>query len=100
MFRKPILMILVCLLIVSAAAGFDSKRSASVTPLTDFSIENLSLAPRFASAEICSVRHDLGPYWLIQHWVTGMELYKSYQDPSQSCTAPYPFLVEEVDIVM
>ncbi len=100
MFRKPILMISVCLLIVSAAAGFDSKRSASVTPLTDFSIENLSLAPRFASAEICSVRHDLGPYWLIQHWVTGMELYKSYQDPSQSCTAPYPFMVEEVDIVM
>ncbi|MCX6829485.1 MAG: dockerin type I repeat-containing protein [candidate division Zixibacteria bacterium] len=100
MVRKAGAVVLFCLVLISSAAGYTLKRDAVVSPLNNQTLQTFSFAPNFATAEACTVRHDNGPWWLIQHWVTGAELYKSYQNPTLSCTTPYPFTVLDVQIVM
>ncbi len=90
----------ISLVITSAAAGYEFKNSAKVSKMTNFNFEKLTAKPHFAAADICTVRHDDGQWWAIQHWVTGAELYKSFQDPGQACTGPYPFTVQEVYMIM
>ncbi len=81
--------------------GLENKRAARVIPLNDEPIQSYSVTtPRFSTAEICTVRHDVGPIWAIVHWMTGAELYKSYQNPAEACTGPYPYSVEEIYFVI
>jgi len=87
-------------MMISATAASDFRGSARVSPLKDFNYDKLIARPQFATAELCTVRHDAGIHWGIQYWVTGAELYKSYQNPSQSCTGPYPFSVQEIYMVL
>lgn len=101
MARKGILFLAFCLIISLSAQGIDFKKSASVTLLEDKTTEDYFVAPRFASADYCTVRHDVeGELWAVTHWITGMELYKSYQDPGLACEGPYPFSVEKIYIVL
>ncbi|MDD4051439.1 MAG: hypothetical protein PHR28_06030, partial [candidate division Zixibacteria bacterium] len=51
---------------------------------------NLSLA------DTCIVNNGGPICYYIYPWIVGDELYKSYQDPSLSCTNPYPFTITEV----
>jgi hypothetical protein len=100
MIRKFALFFVLFQCIALAAAGLDFKGSAEVVRLKDFDFQKLSVKPHFAAAEICTVRHDVGVYYAILHWVTGAELYKSYQDPGLACDGPYPFSVEEIHMIM
>jgi hypothetical protein len=100
MLRKVAIIALISLIFAAGAAGFNAKSEAKFTPLKNNTFEKVFSIPKFSSSELCTVRHDLGAYWLIQHWVTGMELYKSYQNPSLSCTGPYPFEVQEIYMIL
>lgn len=100
MIRKIILIAAISLIFISLAAGSEFKNSAKVSTLKNYDFEKLIAKPHFATAATCSVRHDHGAYWAIQHWVTGAELYKSFQNPAQTCTGPYPFTVQEVYMIM
>jgi hypothetical protein len=98
--RKLLLIALLSVVFAYTAIASDIVKKGTVSPLTEFDYKTLSSGPQFAMAEICTVRHDLGQYWLISQWLTGAELYKSYQDPSLTCTDPYPFTVQSVEMVI
>jgi hypothetical protein len=100
MARKSALIIAFCLILASPSYGFEHKKWATVTPLLNRDVDNYQVVPHFASAEICTVRHDYGVYWAITHWLTGAELYKAYQNPGLACTGPYPFVVENIYFVL
>ena len=100
MARKGVLFLILFLTFSLSAASFEFKKNALVTPLENQLPETYYVAPHFATAEACTVRHDVGAYWMITHWITGNELYKSYQNPGLSCDAPYPFSVENIYIML
>jgi hypothetical protein len=82
------------------ANGADHKKEVKITRLEEINMQDYQVATRFSSAELCTVRHDSGIVYGIYPWLEGDELYKSYQDPSQSCDLPYPFTVEDVYMVL
>lgn len=96
MSRKSVLLLLLILLSISTVFALDIKQSPVPVPIKDKTINSLYSTPRFSTAELCTVRLVEDPYWLITGWLAGQELYKAYQDPALTCTAPYPFSVEEV----
>ena len=98
--RKAVFLLLASLFLIFAVTALASRDQSRPVRLNDYRIEQLSAVPHFASAEACTVKHAADPYWLIDHWVTGNELYKSYQDPGLSCVAPYPFSVEAVHMYL
>ncbi len=100
MNRKGYLTLLLFLIFVSTGFGQAKDRQPVLNIIENVEPENYSLAPHFSTAEACTVRHDNGAYWAIDYWVTGNELYKSFQDPSLTCDNPYPFTVEKLYIVM
>ena len=100
MGRKVIPWLLLCLFTISAALAMDAKNNAGQIRVTDRKIEQLLAAPQFRAAEQCTVRHAGDAWWLINHWITGVELYKTFQHPAMTCTAPYPFEVDEVHIIL
>lgn len=51
----------------------------------------------FSLADTCTVNNGGPLYYYIYPWIVGDELYKAYQDPSLSCSNPYPFTVTEVN---
>jgi hypothetical protein len=100
MARKVTFVFIICLIFTLSVFGLGIKENVKVIAVHEQNINDYQISPRFSSAEICTVRHDDGVYWSIQHWITGDELYKSYQDPNQACTGPYPFTVEDVYFVL
>lgn len=100
MARKGIFLFAFCLIFALNVEGSVYKDNAQSVSLVTQKLENYSVAPRFSSAEICTVRHDADAYWAISHWITGEELYKSYQDPALSCIGPYPFTVQYIYMVL
>lgn len=97
---KSAILLLLLVLSISTVLAFDSKKSAEPVIVKDKNIEQMRAVPQFSAAEICSVRHAGDAYWLIYYWFAGAELYKTYQNPAMTCTAPYPFSVEEVYMVL
>ncbi|SYZ72438.1 exported hypothetical protein [Candidatus Zixiibacteriota bacterium] len=100
MARKVMLTAFLCLLLSWPASGSIDKQRALATPVSGISPQDIAAAPTFSLADSCIVRNDLGAYWKIDHWLFGAELYKAYQDPSQSCPAPYPFAVQNVNMML
>jgi hypothetical protein len=100
MAQRAVVLVVVCLFLVSTLVLASGKEGAGISRLQYDTIEQLHAAPHFASAEACTVQHTGDPYWLIQHWLLGAELYKTYQDPALSCSGPYPFSVEEVHMIL
>nr|MBN2276849.1 dockerin type I repeat-containing protein [candidate division Zixibacteria bacterium] len=101
MSRKGFAVLLLCLLISISASAQGFKKAAIATLLERQTAKNYSVTPHFASAEICTVRHDVdGDLWGVDHWLIGDELYKSYQNPGLSCDGPYPFSVEYIYMVL
>ncbi|MCX6826053.1 MAG: dockerin type I domain-containing protein [candidate division Zixibacteria bacterium] len=86
-------------LLISSASGRPLKSGTALKLSTEPSLRELTIAPHFAAAEACTVRHDKGMIYQIDNYFTGGELYKAYQDPSKACSGAYPFSVEEVDMI-
>jgi hypothetical protein len=99
MARKLFILLIFFLTAAAGINAFTYKKSARPALLTNTNVQEYPVKPHFAAAEICTVRHDQGAAWRISHWVTGDELYKSFQDPAVSCNGAYPFSVEYVYMV-
>jgi len=101
MARWAFMLFLACLILSGAAFGYNFKNEARVDLLTESTPESYSIAPNFATSEICTVRHDTNTDLMrVAHWLLGYELYKSYQNPGLACEGPYPFTVDEVHMVL
>lgn len=96
MSRISVITLLLLLLSFSTTLALDKGQGIKATLLADKDAINYQPMPRFAAAELCSVRTVGDPNWEITYWLTGEEQYLVYQDPAMTCTAPYPFAVEEV----
>ncbi len=82
----------------SAAAGKSNACSKLLDPT--IKVQRPGGFDHLAAASACTVLMNQDMAWLISDWVVGNELYKGYQNPSQTCTDPYPFTVEEVSMVL
>lgn len=100
MARRGLFYLLCAFLLYSAVFSSSVKQQAGLVPLNSQELKNYIVSPRLATEDLCNVRHDFGPYWAVDHWLLGNELYKSYQDPSLTCDSPYPFTVDRVFFVM
>ncbi len=100
MNRISVISILLLLLSFSTVLALDKKLEPRATLLKEKGITEYRAAPQFATSELCSVRHAGDAELLILKWLSGNELYKTFQNPAMTCTAPYPFSVEEVFIVL
>lgn len=100
MGRKTAILLTLLILIASFSAALASKKSARIEGLYPQDLARLHAAPQFAAAEQCTVSNLGDMAWLINHWLVGAELYKSYQDPGLACSGPYPFSVEEVHLIL
>ncbi|UCD16381.1 MAG: hypothetical protein JSV44_07905 [Candidatus Zixiibacteriota bacterium] len=91
----------ICLILAISTWGTETKKTATVVQPAEIPAPHpLNTYPRLASGDTCTVGHHVNLSYYIQNWVTGGELYKSYQDPGLSCPNAYPFSVEEVLIVL
>ncbi len=100
MGRTSVLLLALVIVLMSAAGAMASKENARVEALRSLDAASVHAAPQFATAVQCTVNNLGDPAWQISGWLIGMELYKSYQDPGQSCSGPYPFSVEEVHMMI
>lgn len=91
----------IAILSFSSPSAAVAKKGACAKPLDKAAeVIRLNGFEHLAAAVACTVLHNGEMTWLISDWVVGAELYKSYQNPSQTCTDPYPFTVEEVSMVL
>ena len=64
------------------------------------SLEISGMPSRLSLEVACVSRHDSGAAWLIDEWLVGNELYKSYQDPTLTCDGQYPYLISQVHMYL
>ena len=100
MSRISVISLLLLLLSFSTVLALDKKLGARATLLKEKSISEYRAVPQFATSELCSVRHAGDAHWLIYYWLSGNEQYLAYQNPAMTCTAPYPFTVNEVYMLL
>jgi len=100
MGRKNAILVTLIIVISCFSAAQAVKDGARVEALGNQDVAALHAAPHFATAERCTTNSLGDMAWLINHWIVGAELYKSYQDPGLTCTGPYPFTVEEVHMIL
>src|SRR3990172_543215 len=96
------IMTLICIALILAVMSVSAAniKTGKIKKLTSSSSKTLRAASVLSAVVTCIVRHDAGIYWQINGWLIGNELYKSYLDPSQSCTLPYPFKIYEINMPM
>ena len=97
--RQGLLYLLVISL-VAAGLSAAGKPEARIELISNPVFRSLNPYTSISSADTCVVRHDAGAVYKIDGWVVGNELYKSYLDPSLTCTNPYPFTVTEINMPM
>ncbi len=100
MSRISVISLLLLLLSFSTVFAFDKGQGAQATLLKEKEITNYQAIPRFAAAELCSVRTVGDPWFVISYWLTGNEQYLVYQDPGMTCSSPYPFSVQEIYLLI
>ncbi len=98
-FRTAAICLPALLLLVSTGIAKD-KQAARVEKLGEMQVLDVHVAPRIASADTCHVSDNQEIIYRIDGWVTGLELYKSYIDPSRDCPGPYPFTITEINMPM
>lgn len=91
------------LITISLLLGTGSLRAAKPQPkiqaLGQYNPINLSPtgeSVRLRTGDTCVTNLGQDPIYYIFPWVVGDELYKAYQDPAQTCDAPYPYTIEAV----
>jgi len=100
MGRKTAILMTLIIVISCFSAAHAAKNSARIETLGNQDIATLHAAPHFTAAERCTTNSLGDMKWLINHWLVGAELYKTYQDPGLTCTGPYPFSVEEIHMIL
>ena len=75
-------------------------QNMNVRILRPRSQEITGMPPHLSTGVTCEARHDSGAAWLIDEWLVGNELYKSYQDPTLACDGQYPYLVSQVHMIL
>ncbi|MFH2050155.1 MAG: dockerin type I domain-containing protein [bacterium] len=91
---------LVALMLFSGVIYAVDKKQAGLIKIENLYKSNIEVNPSLITADTCIVRHDFGVKYKIDGWVSGIELYKSYLDPSLTCDAPFPFTVTRVNMPM
>lgn len=94
---------LVMLILISGVIYAVDKKQANLTKIDNTKKSELSelrVNQSLSTADTCIVRHDKGIYYKIDGWVSGVELFKSYLDPSLTCEDPFPFTVTEINMPM
>jgi len=100
MSRISVIFLLLLLLSFSTVLAFDKGQGVRATLLKEKDLNDYRAVPQFAASELCSVRHSGDAELLILYWLAGNEQYLAYQNPAMTCTAPYPFNVKEVFMVL
>jgi len=93
---------IVTILCVAFSAGLAlAKQNPTIERIPQSAITPVYPAgytPSLAAADTCFTNLGGEAYYYISPWVMGDELYKAYQDPAQTCSDPYPFMVNEVHL--
>ena len=76
------------------------KTNARLERLGDVPQRSIVIAPMLSSADTCFLHDYDSLAWILNDWVTGLELYKGYIDPAHSCESPYPFTVTAINMPM
>ncbi len=100
MSRISVISLLLLLLSFSTVFALERGQGVQATLLKEKSLTDYQAIPRFAAAELCSVRTVGDQYWVISYWLTGNEQYLAYQDPGLTCSSPYPFAVHEIYLLL
>jgi len=93
-------MVFATLLALPATTNAIDKSSPRIRKVENPLITDIRLSPSLATADTCSVSPNSEIIYLIEGWLAGAELYKSYMDPSATCPNPYPFTVTEINLPM
>jgi hypothetical protein len=96
--------LLIFFLMVSLTASWAVSAPAKKTPgvaVKMSGVEPIRMTPpsapvNFRLADTCIVNNGGPICYYIYPWIIGDELYKAYQNPSLSCSNPYPFTVTDV----
>jgi len=96
MVRRLAIVTLVLSLILSLSLEASGRGKAVPSKLASVDLKTLRSSPTLATADTCDVYSCGEPYWAIDQWLVGDEIYKAYIDPTQTCSSPYPFSVTEV----
>ncbi|HDL01745.1 MAG TPA: hypothetical protein ENH23_05880, partial [candidate division Zixibacteria bacterium] len=94
--RKFFIFLTIALITFSASIWSVEKSNIRIDKVDNASTSEIRVRPSLSTADTCIVRHDQGIAYRIGEWVQGNELYKSYLDPSLTCTNPYPYTITEV----
>jgi len=88
------------LVLVSSIAFSDTKKQPEAVLLESVYQGEIFSKPDFSRTELCTVRHWEMPYYLVSNWLSGNEEYLAYQDPTLTCTDPYPFTITESFMIL
>lgn len=99
-YRKILIFLSIAFLSLSGSTWSVEKNNIQITRIDNSSIAEIRVQPLLSAADTCIVRHDQGIVYKLGGWVEGNELYKSYLDPSLTCTDPYPFTITEIIMPM
>lgn len=100
MSRIFVISLLLLLLSFSTVFALDKGHGAQATLLKEMKINEFQAVQRLATGEVCSANLAGDPNWFVYYWLQGDEQYLAYQDPSLTCTAPYPFAVYDAYMLL
>ncbi len=102
MFKYAVLLIIAISLVTNGFAQ-TTKPLPKVQALDQFN--PIKIGPtgnsfRLSTGDTCITNLGQEPQYFIFPWVVGDELYKAFQDPSQTCDSPYPYTIEAVQFFL
>ncbi|MFH1700737.1 MAG: dockerin type I repeat-containing protein [Candidatus Zixiibacteriota bacterium] len=92
--------ILFFLITAISSWGKGASRVQSLDNAKPKSILPKGLSTYISAMDTCAVYEGGDPAWLIYPWIEGDELFKAYQNPSATCTQPYPFSIDRVHLIL
>ena len=99
-FSHIVLLLLSLILVLGTAIPAAEKQNARAIPITTGPLEDIRFRTNLSAADTCNATMHDSLVWQITGWVIGNELYKNYINPAVSCPNPYPYTVNEINMVM
>ncbi|MEE9442881.1 MAG: dockerin type I repeat-containing protein [candidate division Zixibacteria bacterium] len=101
-FRSKVIGIFISflLLFTISSHGKEASRVKSLENIKPKSILPKGASTSISALDTCAVYEGGDPAWLVYPWVEGNELFKVYQNPSATCTNPYPFSINQVHLIL
>jgi hypothetical protein len=98
--KSPVIFLILLFAVGTTAFGKAAPKVVPLSKINPVTVNAGATAPMLRAGDTCTVYLGGPPAYYIPNWIVGGDLYKSYQDPGQTCDRPYPFTIESISFYL